>query len=187
MNIKSVHLIIFSLFVFSCGPRISHQEEVAYYVTMQKTRNQQIKSWNVAMNASNDSYALSTWNNEGTITPGRADSNENCIKAHVAKIDSSIGIISSLKELDKKINLKNTMLDYLNHSKTLWQDGMMTKIKMMRKGLKNMTDDEQVAYESVNGDVDKIRGEMDGLDYFIQDFAIKHKVTTTELVNFNMK
>src|SRR5687768_18176945 len=161
MKIQSIHLTLFvPLFLLSCGQKISHDEEVNYYVTMQRTRNQQIKSWNIAMDASNDSYALSTWNDEGKITPGRADSTENCIKKHVAKIDSSITVIGSLKELDKKINLKKIMLEYLNHSKSLWQDGMMTNVRMMQKGIKNMTDDEEIAYGSVSEDVDKVLGEM---------------------------
>ncbi len=181
-------IAIITLLLLSCGEKLKHEDEVQYYVTMQKTRNQQIKSWNIAMKACNNAYNLSTWNEEGKITEGYADTVKATINRHIAKVDSAIILITSMKELDKKINLKQIMLDYLNHSKDAWKNGMTVQIDMMRtNGLNRLTDSQEIKYEAIQKDMDDLAGEEDGMDYYIQEFAIKHKVSSSELLQFDME
>lgn len=190
MKFNAIHFFVILALsipcIMSCSKKLKHEDEVKYYVTMQKTRNHQVKSWNRAMHDCTNAYNLSTWDSLGRIPDGRADSAEMSIKNHIACIDTALTEITSVEELDKKIHLKKIVLDYLNHSKEIWQNGMMTRIKMMRKGLETMSEEERIAYNAVSDDIDKVNREAEGMDYYIQEFAIKHKVTSTELIQYNM-
>lgn len=184
--------IVTLLTYLGCGQKttqkVTHEDEVKYYITMSTTQKNQIKAWNKAIEAHNDSYNLSTWNDEGTITGGRADSVQKIIKDLVATIDSSIKIISAMKEIDKDINLVERMTTYLVHSKKFWEVDMYQKMEYMRSpGLQKLSDIQEVEIESFDKDGDEARHEGDDLKFNIEDFGKKHKITSDDLRNFELK
>lgn len=184
--------IVTLLTYLGCGQKttqkVTHEHEVKYYITMSTTQKNQIKAWNKAIEAHNNAYNKSTWNDEGTITGGRADSVQKIIKDLVATIDSSIKIISAMKEIDKDINLVERMTTYLAHSKKFWEVDMHQKIEYMRSpGLQKLSDIQEVEIESFDKDGDVARKEGDELKLYIEEFEEKHKITSDDLRSFEAK
>lgn len=167
--------------------KVTHDDEVNYYVTIWTVKEHTTGSWNNFINAYNNAYNLSTWNDSGTVPPGRVDTLENLLKVHVVGIDSSVNKISLLKELDNELNIIQLMLDYLDQSKTLCAGGMHDMVETFRTGNANLTDMQKMTMESFDKDAEKIRGDGSRINDRLQTFAERHKVSSDELRKYKLK
>lgn len=176
-----IFFIILTVTIQSCGQKIDHKEEVKYYSEMWLIGKQHIEGWNRMMDRFSSTRDIARQNEEEKIDQDLADNLTAAIDAYMLTVDSSLAKISTIKELDRRIDAVAQMRIYLSDSKEYASSDLKLVIKCLLKGLANRSEKEKMDMEISRDEEKRLIKENDRMYELMQKFAKKHDVMNSEL------
>jgi hypothetical protein len=179
-------LSTFLLFVISCGQTDASQDDLIYYTT-------------IAMQMKEIKPVLEGYWHEGLQNMLVARQNEDhkldkknidTLKKHFADafraLDEKIKIISSLKETDKELALKDTIISYLTDIKKLDEEAEVKTFELMETGLDKVTDEQKAGFHKFIIRGQALQNRSQEIENLSLEYQKKHNITKDELIKYGL-
>ena len=170
----------------SCEQTVSHEQEVNYFVTvkteMQNTTTIVNNFWHQALEATK----VAQQNQDMKLDSGYIDTLNKSYQVSTLALSKSIDKLSTVKEIDQNINLKERTLTHLKDTKTLQESALPEVIKVLSSGLGNLTDQERESFMKFQSNGRKLQAVSVELEKLSDDFQDKHHIKSEDLAKYGL-
>ena len=125
-------------------------------------------------------------NKENKLRENTIDSLTKCYQITINSIDSSVKKVSTLKEIDPKIKLKEKTINHFTEIRILAEHSFPKLIKALSMGIKEYPDELKLNHNVIQKLVDLNQQNSNELKESASIFQSKHHISNEELIKYGL-
>jgi hypothetical protein len=188
-------LLIISAYIMSCGQTStheggqtsSHKEDLIYYTTIAAEMKAIRPKVEAFLGQMKTGVHAANSNETHKLDKASLDSLREYFNRTISDLNLTIKIMGALKETDKDLDFKQTVLSYLTEVKQLQEAAIPVVLDMLENGVDKVTDKQKKALGQKFMDIgNKLDGKGQGIRILSLAYQKKHNITAEELKQYNL-